>query len=61
MSELICRKRKGGASAPPLISGSIRGALAPEAAWFQGLKAHSTVRPQAAGLKPRPSDPLQLW
>ena len=32
------------------------GALAPEAAWLQGLKAHSTLRPEAAGLKPRPSE-----
>ena len=32
------------------------GALAPEATWVQGLKAHSTLRPEAAGLKPRPSE-----
>jgi hypothetical protein len=32
------------------------GALAPEATRLQGLKAHSTLRPEAAGLKPRPSE-----
>jgi hypothetical protein len=31
------------------------GALAPEATRLQGLKAHSTLHPEAAGLKPRPS------
>jgi hypothetical protein len=32
------------------------GVLAPEATWLQGLKAPSTLRPEATGLKPRPSE-----
>jgi len=50
------RKRKGRASAPPLVSEVIKGALYPKARWLQGLKARSSVRPKAAGLKPRPSE-----
>jgi len=36
--------------------GTYRGALAPEAAWLQGLKAPLILRPFAAWLKPRPSE-----
>ena len=37
------------------------GALAPEARQLQGLKAHSTLRSKAAGLKPRPSEGHKLY
>ncbi|SPE34151.1 hypothetical protein SBA2_860020 [Acidobacteriia bacterium SbA2] len=40
VSDLVCGNRKGGASAPLLSSGSTLRALAPEATWRQGLKAH---------------------
>ncbi len=36
--------------------GTYRWALAPGAAWLQGLKAPPILRPFAAGLKPRPSE-----
>ena len=35
---------------PAVKNGQNLGALAPEAAWLQGLKAHASVLPKAAGL-----------
>jgi len=48
-------RRKGGASAPPADAPDEKGALAPETSRLQGLKAPNFTRPEAAGLKPRPS------
>jgi hypothetical protein len=46
---------EGRGFSPAVEYGLNFGALAPEAALLQGLKARSTVLPGAAGLKPRPS------
>ena len=51
VSVLIRLRRKGGASAPPQITGHSSRALAPEAALLQGLKAPSTVLCSSAGPK----------
>jgi len=53
------RARKGGGFFRSLFSpaaglGRASRALAPEVAWLQGLKAHSALRTEAAGLKPCP-------
>ena len=47
---------EGGGFSPAAELGRDLGALAPEATWLQGLKAHPALRPEAAGLKPRPSE-----
>ena len=44
---------KGGASAPPQEMNEILGALAPEATWLQGLKAHQNL-PRSGGAKAPP-------
>jgi len=55
VSVLIRRWMEGRGFSPAVEYGLNFGALAPEAALLQGLKARSTVLPGAAGLKPRPS------
>ena len=49
-----CREGRG--FSPAMEDGLSFGALAPERAWLQGLKAQSVGPPGAAGLKPRPSE-----
>ncbi|SPE29982.1 hypothetical protein SBA2_470044 [Acidobacteriia bacterium SbA2] len=44
---------KGGASAPPSEMDEVLGALAPEATWLQGLKAHRNL-PRGGGAKAPP-------
>jgi|GEM_PF-1703148 hypothetical protein len=56
VSNLICRGMEGRGFSPAAGLRRDSGALAPEATRLQGLKAHSTLRPAAAGLKPRPSE-----
>jgi len=49
-----CREGRG--FSPAVENGLSFGALAPEGTWLQGLKAQSVALPEAAGLKPRPSE-----
>ena len=54
VSVLIRLASEGRGFSPAAESRPLLGALAPEAALLQGLKAPSTVLRVAAGLKPRP-------
>ena len=49
-SDFNCRRVEGRGFSPAAEFRRHLGALAPEATWLQGLKAHSTLRPEAAGL-----------
>jgi hypothetical protein len=60
VSVLIRRWMEGRGFSPAVENGLNFGALAPEAALLQGLKARSTVLPAAARLKPRPSRHLAI-
>ena len=51
---------EGRGFSPAAELGRNLGALAPEATRLRGLKAHSALRPEAAGLKPRPSAGFEL-
>ena len=56
VSDLICRVMEGRGFSPAAKLRRDFGALAPEATRLQGLKARSTPRAEAAGLKPRPPE-----
>jgi len=51
-----CRVFARSLFSPVVEVGLILGVLAPEARRLEGLKARSTLCPEAAGLKPRPSE-----
>jgi hypothetical protein len=55
ISASMCLRMEGRGFSPGAKLGRELGALAPEGVWLQGLKAHWTFRPEAVGLKPRPS------
>ena len=56
VSDLICPGMEGRGFSPAAELTRDLGVLAPEATRLQGLKAHSALSPEAAGLKPRPSE-----